>query len=559
MTIDAFLDRLERVTKSGAGHMACCPAHEDRTASLSIRDGDDGKILLFCQAGCETKCVLEKLNLTFADISGHRNGASPAKQPPKIVATYDYTDEAGTTLYQVVRYEPKDFRARRPDGKGAWIENMDGVRRVLYNLPAVLAASHALVCEGEKDADRAVALGLVATCNVFGAGAGKWTDEYSEALRGKDITIVPDNDAPGRKHAEQVARSLVGKAKSIAVCWLPEGVKDLSEWPLSAASLIDLIHRAPAWSPDGPRLGSCSTAELFRAQEKEVSWMCWPFSAVGLATIIDALPKVGKTVLTLQGILASRERRPFLSYPTKPMRVLYVSEQSRASLAMQAREIGFTGLEPIEELRWITREDWSRYIYTDFLAALEKEIIASGLYDALVIDTFHTVARMEDEKDASEVNRLGNLTIDVATRNAMALTMGRHDRKSGGDIGVSGRSSIQLSGLVDVILHLVRVPGQTTSRKLELLGRVPGLPNEQTIDLANGVYINYGDPVAPVIDRVAQVTGWIDEQSELTGEAIVAKFAALKPSVKISLATANRYKARYKAEAKSKKGACAGT
>src|SRR5450631_2843368 len=101
IALEAFLDKLERVTKSGTGHMARCPAHEDRTASLSVREGDDGKILLFCQAGCETKYVLEKLDLTFADISGHRNGSTSAakNQPRRTVDTYDYTDERGSVLY----------------------------------------------------------------------------------------------------------------------------------------------------------------------------------------------------------------------------------------------------------------------------------------------------------------------------------------------------------------------------------------------------------------------------------------------------------------------------
>jgi len=219
---------------------------------------------------------------------------------------------------------------------------------------------------------------------------------------------------------------------------------------------------------------------------------------------------------------------------------VYVSEQSRPSLAMQAREIGFRGDESIEELRWVTREDWSRYVYTDFLVKLEKEILEHGNYNCLIIDTLHTVARMEDEKDASEVNRVGNLTIDVATRNNLALALGRHDRKSGGDVGVSGRSSIQLSGLVDVILHLVRVPNQATQRKLELLGRVPGLPNEQLIDLVNGVYVNWGEPTNPSEDRTAQVEEWLSDNPKLTGEDIVAKFASM--SVEISVATARRYR-----------------
>ena len=256
------------------------------------------------------------------------------------------------------------------------------------------------------------------------------------------------------------------------------------DMPLHAWEVQDAANKyidaASTGSSGTSMLGSCSTAELFSAQEKNIEWLCWPFAAVGLACILDALPKLGKTVLLLHGILASREQRQFLSCSTKPMRVCYVSEQSRPSLAMQAREVGFSGHEPIEELRWVTREDWSRYIYTDFLVKLEKEFLEHGNYNCLIIDTFHTVARMEDEKDASEVNRLGNLTIDVATRNNLALTLGRHDRKSVGDIGLSGRSSIQLSGLVDVILHLVRVANQPTQRKLELLGRAsPACPTSK--------------------------------------------------------------------------------
>lgn len=311
------------------------------------------------------------------------------------------------------------------------------------------------------------------------------------------------------------------------------------------ARLQSYLEAAAAGTAATSLLGSCSTAELFTAQEKNIEWMVWPFAAVGLASILDALPKLGKTVFLLHGIRASREHRHFLNFPTKPMRVIYVSEQSRASLAMQAREVGFTGDEPINELRWITREDWSRYVYTDFLLKLEKEILEPGQYNCLVIDTLHTVARMEDERDASEVNRLGNLTIDIATRNQLALALGRHDRKSGGDIGISGRSSIQLSGLVDVILHLVRVPGKATQRKLELLGRVPNLPNEQLTDLVNGVYLNWGEPKPDesVTDRVAQVAEWIDEQPDLTGEQIVAHFANLVPAVIITERTARRYRA----------------
>jgi len=64
----------------------------------------------------------------------------PVDVEKRIIATYDYKDESGKLLYQAVRYEPKDFRQRRPDGKGGWIWNLEGVRRVLYRLEELLRA-----------------------------------------------------------------------------------------------------------------------------------------------------------------------------------------------------------------------------------------------------------------------------------------------------------------------------------------------------------------------------------------------------------------------------------
>ena len=211
------------------------------------------------------------------------------------------------------------------------------------------------------------------------------------------------------------------------------------EHGLSGASLRELIHQAPPWAPgqqDGAvQLRSCSVRGPFAAPEKEIAWMCYPFAAKGLASIIDALPKVGKTIFLLSGIHASLNGKPFLGRSTKKMRTLYISEQSRPSLAMQMRQVGFTGEEAIEDLRIITREDRSRFTYPDLLSRLAEDILNRGAYDFLAMDTFHSIARLEDERDASEVNKLGNQTLDLASQFNLALTLGRHDRKSGGEIG----------------------------------------------------------------------------------------------------------------------------
>jgi AAA domain len=192
--------------------------------------------------------------------SGRESREGRKGQRFRAVATYDYTDEHENLLYQVVRLEPKDFRQRRPDGAGGWVWKLEGVRRVLYRLPELLSVEPdelVLVCEGEKDADRARLMGFAATTNA--GGAKKWRPEYAEPLRGRPAAIIPHNDKEGREHAEKVARSLYGKAASVKVVQLP-GVPqdggDLSDWSGAggtADKLRRLMDETPEWRPPEER------------------------------------------------------------------------------------------------------------------------------------------------------------------------------------------------------------------------------------------------------------------------------------------------------------------
>jgi hypothetical protein len=153
-----------------------------------------------------------------------------------IAAEYNYSDENGTTLFQTVRLAPKTFRQRHRVNGSDWQWNLEDVRRVLYQLPALIEGVKAgriiFIVEGEKDADRLTEEQLVATCNPM--GAGKWTDDYSESLKdAKRVIVVPDNDEPGRDHAQAVAESLqrvgVEDVRILNLPNLPEK-GDVSDW-----------------------------------------------------------------------------------------------------------------------------------------------------------------------------------------------------------------------------------------------------------------------------------------------------------------------------------------
>lgn len=179
---ERLLERLEAVKRLGEGRWeARCPGHDDRTPSLSISEKDDGDVLVHDHAGCSVAEVLEPIGLHPRDLFAERTNGHR-----EIVATYDYTDAEGKLLYQVIRFAPKDFRQRRPDGNGGWDWKLGDVQRVPYRLPRVLDAAKrgegVWIVEGEKDVHALEERGQVATCNP--GGAGKWREQYAESLRG---------------------------------------------------------------------------------------------------------------------------------------------------------------------------------------------------------------------------------------------------------------------------------------------------------------------------------------------------------------------------------------
>src|SRR4051794_8443513 len=150
--VEHIAQRLGGARKNSGGWDCRCPAHDDHEPSLSLSVGEDGRLLWCCHTGCDQAAVLDGLKKRGVLLNGDAREARPKAGKGRIVATYDYTDEHGEVLFQAVRYQPKDFKQHRPDGKGGWIWDLKGVRRVLYRLREVLTADEVVIVEGEKDA-----------------------------------------------------------------------------------------------------------------------------------------------------------------------------------------------------------------------------------------------------------------------------------------------------------------------------------------------------------------------------------------------------------------------
>jgi hypothetical protein len=215
--------------------------------------------LIARETGLDRKGAMDWLKQRgFSDDLPRHNGHSKPMLGREI-ASYDYLDEAGELLFQVVRFEPKDFRQRRRDETGKWTSSVRGVRQVPYRLPDLLetlaVGNVIFIAEGEKDVENLRALGIPATCNA--GGAGKWREEFAPYFRAADVIVLQDNDIAGQNHVQDVAQKLQDVAERIRVVdiarwWQGMPAKgDVSDWIANggtAEQLYAIAEKTPTWA-----------------------------------------------------------------------------------------------------------------------------------------------------------------------------------------------------------------------------------------------------------------------------------------------------------------------
>ncbi len=267
--IDRLLPLLQGVVENGNGQWkSYCPIHEvggSHDPSLNITTAADGKILLHCfVCGKETSAArfVHAVGLSMSDLypdhAKNYTGSNKTKREGRKAAEYIYRDAQGCIVYRSERWEKSDgtktFSQSRPNGQGGWVSGVRGVERVPYRLPELIAAPKdqiVWIVEGERKADALANWGLIATCNV--GGAGKWNREFSKRwLKDRPVVILPDNDpvdpdtglCPGRDHARKVLEATKEHATSVRILELP-GLPpkgDIIDWIDTGGTLPQLLE-----------------------------------------------------------------------------------------------------------------------------------------------------------------------------------------------------------------------------------------------------------------------------------------------------------------------------
>jgi DNA polymerase-1 len=512
------LERLEGVEQHNGHFKALCPAHDDHSQSLHLKEtGENGgtKVLVHCFVCKDQEKVLRALEergisrsaLFREDGKGpDRNGGTMAKRRMCLTKVYDYRTPDGKLIrHHTLRFmgppegethhpdcrgdhfnsgrKDKDFLQARPADNGGYVFGLDGVRTILYNLRSVLRAAlrgeTVAWVEGEKDADNGKErLGLTTTTCPM--GTKHWKPHYAGFLTGAHVVIVADNDGPGGEHAEMVGRELLPFAASVKVLKLPGLPEkgDLTDWIDAGGTREEfdsLVSKTPQFflptieSEFGEEesLPVKSLREVVAEAEETPDFVVKNLLKKGELTDLSGLAKYsGKTTFVMHMLKAVRDGDQFLGEPTKEARVLYLTEQGnnfKEAIENAALELDDDGFAVVQH-RDVRGEEWEKLVEKAIKLCEEDD------RDVLVVDTFAAFTKLagSEENNAGDIRERMEPLTKAAQSHALAVLVVRHAGKDG-----KGRGSSQFEAEVDIVATLKRPEGNHADsvRQLETIGR----------------------------------------------------------------------------------------
>lgn len=421
-----------------------------------------------------------------------------------IECAYDYRDERGMLLYQVVRKLDKNFVQRKPDGAGGWIWSIGDTRRVLYRLPQLLAAPTedvVFIVEGEKDVER-LSPKVIATCNPQGAGKWHFVDECARiALHGRHVVIIADADDAGRAHAEAVKEWARGVAATIRVLelykddskrdvsnWLDEGhttdeLKQIASsiepietgivadpWPGELAKAREDIEKklGDAAAKGRRPLFALDAVDLLRAEFPPTQWLVTGLITRGGTVAVAGEPKAGiKTWMLIEAAVSIATGSKMFGeyYAQEGVAAVFFAEDKAQSVRNRLRSLlaGGNRTIPPGKLFLQPRGEFIDILKDDDLAWILASARRLPRLDFLVLDPLrdiHSAAEDKSDEMSPVMKRLRLLGELLDCTIGVSHHTGKASKDTGKRrAGQSMRGSSAIHGSVDCGLYIEPLEG----------------------------------------------------------------------------------------------------
>ena len=236
-----------------------------------------------------------------------------------------------------------------------------------------------------------------------------------------------------------------------------------------------------------------SGADLAARTSNQTKWIVRPWVAEGAITEVDGKAKTaGKTTWLTHMVRAVLDGVPFLGEPTTKSPVVYLTEQSEATFRVALERAGLLGRHDLSVLFWheTIGTSWPEIVKA---ARVECRRIEAKL---LIVDTLAQFTGIDGdgENSAGEALRAMEPLQRAAHRQGLGVVVSRHERKSGGDVGDSGRGSSAFAGVMDTICSIRRLDGngRDTLRVIRSVSRIGEAPGELVIELTDQGYVPRG-------------------------------------------------------------------
>ncbi|WMT84110.1 AAA family ATPase [Wolbachia endosymbiont of Listronotus oregonensis] len=291
--------------------------------------GEGGDILnLWWDVTSQTKFLdtIEDIEKWLGHSTNHKEEFSE-----RLIACWGYHDENNQVIAKIYRYDSTSGKKRYScfDVKNSSSTAPDP--RPLYNVPGIIKSDKIVFVEGEKCAESLISKGITATTMMFGANSPVNKTDWAP-LKGKHITIWPDNDSSGQKYAENVAKKLLDigvaslsilkipqdkpKAWDAADC-IEEGV-DVKRFLTSTVSL-----------PYTKNVTSFPVLQYLNDKSPMPEDIIAPrvLTPSGLLVFAGA-PKVGKSDFLISWLFHMASGIPFFDMvPKRPLRIFYLQTE----------------------------------------------------------------------------------------------------------------------------------------------------------------------------------------------------------------------------------------